>query len=394
VSRRRPSGPPSGLPDYRPDTPPDDLDLPPPAHDESADLVQLRRGRGALSNRSGRYEPTARAAFDDGWGTIEEPLPPLETIVTDEVTRTLISRNDSPDIPFDRSINPYKGCEHGCIYCFARPTHAYLGLSPGIDFETRITAKPDAAAALRAELSRPSYRPEVIALGANTDPYQPIERRRGITRQILEVLRDFRHPVGIVTKSALVVRDLDILTEMARQNLARVYLSVTSLDRTLARRMEPRASAPERRLDAMRQLADAGVPVGVLASPMIPALNDAELERILEAAVAAGASSANYILVRLPLEIKELFEEWLRGNYPDRADRVLDLIRTTRGGKLYDSTWGVRMRGEGPYAALLERRFEVAARRLGLDRRRPPLATDLFRVPAAPTAQLSLFDRE
>jgi DNA repair photolyase len=351
------------------------------------------KGRGAVSNPTGRYEREQREAFDDGWGTLEpgeDDPPPLETIVTEERTRRLISTNDSPDVPFDQSINPYKGCEHGCIYCFARPTHAYLGLSPGLDFETRIVSKPDGPDLLRRELSRPGYRCSVIALGANTDPYQPVERSLGLTRRILEVLAEHEHPVAIVTKSALVARDLDILAPMAGRRLASVLVSVTSLDRHLARRMEPRAAAPHRRLETVATLRAAGVPAGVLASPMIPGLNDHELEHILEAAAAAGALSARYILVRLPLEIKQLFSEWLERHYPDRAERVKNLIRQTRGGELYDPRFGVRMRGTGPYADLLSRRFDVAARRTGLDQPLPPLDCSRFRVPPS-GGQLSLF---
>jgi DNA repair photolyase len=349
----------------------------------------VRHGRGAVANPTGRFEPTSREAFDDGWGGLDQPLPPLETVVSEERSRTIITRNDSPDVPFDRSINPYKGCEHGCIYCFARPTHAYLGLSPGQDFETRIVAKPDGPEVLRRELGKPGYACQAIALGANTDPYQPVERRLGLTRRLLEVLREHRHPVSIVTKSALVLRDVDLLGELAADGLASVFVSITSLDPELARRMEPRAAAPHRRLEVVRALTAAGVPVGVLASPMIPALNDHELERILAAAAEAGAGAADYILVRLPLEIKELFQGWLDEHYPDRASRVMSLIRGTRGGKLYDASFGQRMVGSGPVADLLAERFRIAARRLGLDRSMPPLDTARFRVPSR--GQLSLF---
>ncbi len=354
---------------------------------DDPNLGRARRGRGAVSNRSGRFEPESRAAFDDGWGSIDEPVAELDTQVTVEKTKAILTRNDSPDIPFDRSINPYKGCEHGCVYCFARPSHAYLGMSPGLDFETKLVAKPDAAAALRAELSRPSYRCEVIALGANTDPYQPIEREWRITRAVLETLREARHPVSIVTKSNLVLRDLDILSEMAAQGLASVYLSITTLDRVLARRMEPRAPTPERRLDAVRALTEAGVPAGVLVSPIIPALNDPDLERVLAAAAEAGARAAHYILVRLPLEIAGLFSEWLDTHYPDRAERVRNMIRDTRGGKLYDSRFGTRMRGEGVYADLIARRFQVAAHRLGLDRGMPALDCAQFQPPSRPAKE-------
>jgi DNA repair photolyase len=372
-----------------PDRPDDELGL----GDAS---TGARKGRGAVSNPGGRYEPTRRVAFHDGWDSElrgdDDPEPRADTIVTTEQTRTIITTNDSPDVPFDQSINPYKGCEHGCIYCFARPTHAYLGLSPGLDFETRITAKPDAAEALRKELARPGYQCRVIAMGTNTDPYQPTERTLGITRQILEVLAAHDHPVGIVTKNAGILRDLDLLAPMAKKRLATVMLSVTSLDPELAGVMEPRASRPARRLDAIRKLSDAGVPVGVLASPLIPAINDGELEKILEAAYAAGARHAGWILVRLPLEIKDLFEEWLRAHFPDRAERVLELIKQTRGGKLYDATWGTRMSGTGPYAALIEKRFEVACARLGFDAtERFPLDTSQFKPPERNPRQLPLF---
>jgi DNA repair photolyase len=358
---------------------------------DDPNLQRVHKGRGAVSNRSGRHEVEARAPFDDGWGSLDEPAPAITTTVRAERTTRILSRNDSPDIPFDRSINPYRGCEHGCVYCFARPTHAYLGLSPGLDFESKITSKPDAPAALRAELSKPGYRCQTIALGANTDPYQPVERELGITRQLIEVLREHDHPVSVITKSNLIVRDLDLLADMASRNLASVMISITTLDRALARRMEPRAPTPERRLQTVAALARAGVPVGVLASPMIPALNDAELDRILDESARAGARSAGYILVRLPLEIKELFAEWLGAHYPDRAERVLHLIRDTRGGTLYQSEFGVRMRGQGAYADMLAQRFQVASRRSGLDGPMPPLDCSRFRPPARPTRQLALF---
>ncbi len=352
-----------------------------------------RKGRGAVSNRSGRYEAHRREAVDDGWASIAgaAPEPAQRTRVEPDATRGVIARNQSPDVPFDRSINPYRGCEHGCVYCFARPTHAWLGLSPGLDFETRLFAKHDAARVLRRELAAPGYRPATLALGTATDPYQPVERRLEITRQVLEVLHETRHPVTIVTKSPLVLRDLDLLTEMAAAGVARVLISVTTLDPELARRMEPRAPTAARRLAAIRQLAAAGVPTGVLAAPMIPALNDAELEAILEAAARAGAASAGYVLLRLPLEIKELFEEWLEAHYPDRKERVLNLLRQARGGKLYDPAWGKRMRGTGVYAELLARRFEVACRKQGLQRSAWELDAGRFVPPRAETAQLSLF---
>ena len=350
------------------------------------------RGRGATSNVSGRFERFAVTPFDDGWGRHDEPAPKLETIVTAEPAQSIVATNDSPDIPFDRSINPYKGCEHGCIYCFARPSHAYLGLSPGLDFESRIFAKPNAASLLREVLSRPGYRPQPFALGANTDPYQPVERRLKLTRQILEVLAESRHPVSIVTKSNMVLRDLDLLGPMAAEGTASVCVSLTTLDRALARRMEPRAPTPERRLAAIRGLAAAGVPVSVLASPMIPALNDHELEAILEAAVEAGASSASYLLLRLPHELKQLFVDWLHEHYPARAGKVLARIRAMRDGRLNDPRFGSRMRGEGPYALLLARRFEVACRRLGLGCRRADLDSTKFRRPRAPGRTGRLFD--
>ncbi|WP_420909646.1 PA0069 family radical SAM protein [Kaistia nematophila] len=349
-----------------------------------------RRGRGAQSNSSGRFERFQSIPFDDGWQTLDE-LPPFKTEVMPEKARTIITRNDSPDLAFDRSINPYRGCEHGCSYCFARPTHAYMGLSPGLDFESKLFYKPDAAKLLEKELSDPGYKPRTIAIGTNTDPYQPIERQHRMMRDILEVLERFNHPVGIVTKSALVLRDVDILGRMAERGLAKVALSITSLDRKLARDMEPRAATPGRRLDALRGLADAGVPVGVLVAPVIPALNDSEIERILDAAAAAGATEAGYVLLRLPLEVSEIFKEWLLRHYPDRFRHVLSVLRSMRGGKDYDSEFGKRQKGEGPYAWQIGRRFEIAAQRLGLNRRHLKLRTDQFSPPVQPPAQLSLF---
>jgi len=357
-----------------------------------------RKGRAALSNRAGRFESTTNERFDDGWPAESEERGSPATQVSADKSRSIIATNESPDIPFHASINPYRGCEHGCIYCFARPSHAYLGLSPGLDFETRIFAKHDAPELLRKHLSLPSYRPEVIALGANTDAYQPTESKLGITRALLGVLAEFSNPVALLTKSALVVRDADILSAMALQKLAQVSISLTTLDPELARVMEPRASTPARRLEAMRRLSEAGVPVAVLAAPMIPGLNDWELERVLEAAAGAGASTASYVLLRLPLEIGELFTEWLHEHFPDRAERVLGLVRQTRGGELYRSEFGVRMRGTGPYAEMLEKRFDAATRRLGLDERAFRLDTSRFRVPAsnlgrAIPGQLQLFDQ-
>jgi DNA repair photolyase len=353
-------------------------------------------GRGATANPDSRNAAERREAFDDGWSTAE-PLPALRTQVGLDSSRTVISFNQSPDVPFDRSVNPYRGCEHGCVYCYARPTHAYLGLSPGLDFETRLFRKPDAAAQLERELAAPGYRPATLVLGANTDPYQPIERRFGITRSVLKVLHDCGHPVAITTKSALILRDLDLLVPMAERRLAAVLVSVTTLDRALARRLEPRAAAPERRLEVIRGLAEAGVPVGVLVSPLIPGLTDPDLERILELAARAGASRAGTILIRLPLEVAGLFEDWLRAHYPDRAERVLNLIRQCRDGRLNDAAFGTRMRGSGPVAELLEQRFRLAVRRLGLDPcgERPEGAWDLdrgrFRPPRPPGTQLDLF---
>ena len=326
------------------------------------------KGRGAVSNPAGRFETLEVIPFDDGWGSLDLEPPRLNTTVTPEKTRRIIATNDSPDVPFDRSINPYKGCEHGCVYCFARQTHAYLGLSPGLDFESRIFSKPEAPELLRKEIGRKRYRCEVIALGSNTDPYQPAERRFRITRRILEVLAEHRHPVSIVTKSNLVLRDLDLLRPMAAQKLAEVFLSITTLDRDLARCMEPRAPTPERRLQALRALGEAGIPTGVLASPMIPGLNDAELDRILEAATAAGATRAAYMLLRLPHEVKGLFIEWIEAHYPSKAAKVLRLVREARGGKLYDAAFATRGHGTGEYAGLLRRRFQLACERLGLNR--------------------------
>lgn len=348
-----------------------------------------RRGRAAALNPSGRFEPMHREAFDDGWQTLEE-LPAFKTEVQIEKPRTAITRNESPDVPFDRSINPYRGCEHGCIYCFARPTHAYMGLSAGLDFEARLFAKPDAAKLLERELAKPGYKPRVIAIGTNTDPYQPIEKEWRIMRQILEVLNKANHPVSIVTKSALILRDIDILQEMAAKSLVRAALSVTTLDRKLARAMEPRAATPPRRLEAIQALTEAGIPTSVMAAPMIPALNDHELERILDAAKVAGALEAGYVILRLPLEVAPLFRDWLLQNFPDRYRHVMSLVRSMRGGKDYDAEFGKRMKGAGPYAWQLARRFEMATKRLGMTRRSMPLRDDLFVPPDGSGVQLSL----
>ena len=348
-----------------------------------------RHGRAAQTNRPGRYESLAHEPADDGWESLAE-LNALATEVQEVPARRIITRNESPDIGFDRSINPYRGCEHGCIYCFARPTHAFLGLSPGLDFETRLFAKTNAGQALERELAEPGYRVRTIAIGTNTDPYQPIERRYRIMRRILEVLSAANHPVGIVTKSALVLRDLDLLTSMAERGLVKVAVSVTTLDRKLARAMEPRASTPDKRLETLARLVDAGVPASVMVAPVIPGLTDMEMERILERAAAAGVRQAGYVLLRLPLEIGDLFTEWLEANCPDRASRVLSLMRSARGGKLYDAKWGERMTGEGPYAWMIGRRFEIAAERLQLNKRSAELRTDLFTPPTLPGQQLRL----
>ncbi len=348
------------------------------------------RGRSAAINPSGRFEPVSRHVFDDGWSTLEE-LPPFKTEVQVEKPRTIITRNNSPDISFDRSINPYRGCEHGCVYCFARPTHAYMGLSPGLDFESKLFAKPDAAKLLERELARDGYQPRTIAIGTNTDPYQPIERQYRIMREVLEVLDAHNHPVGIVTKSALVTRDIDILSRMAERGLAKVALSVTTLDRMLARVMEPRASTPTKRLEAIRQLSEAGIPASVMVAPILPGLTDSEIERILDAGRAAGARDAGYVILRLPLEVAPIFKDWLLRHYPDRYRHVMSLVRSMRDGKDYDSEWGKRMRGSGPYAWQIGRRFEIAARRLGLNAEKTKLRNDLFRAPARKGEQLKLF---
>ena len=340
------------------------------------------KGRASLGNPAGRYEPQQLEAADDGWGNLDEPLPALLTEALIDHSQSVISYNDSPDIPFDRSLNPYRGCEHGCIYCFARPTHAYLGLSPGLDFETRILFKPNAAHLLRKELAKRNYQCAPLALGTNTDPYQPLERRYQLMRPILETLFETRHPLSIVTKSSLIERDLDLLTELANQHLVVVFLSVTTLDRHLARILEPRATAPERRLQTITQLRTAGVPVGVMIAPIIPALNDHEMEAIANAAYRAGALTADYILLRLPGEVADLFEAWLREHYPLKADHVLNLIRKSRGGKIYDAAFHQRHSGVGNYADMLGQRFRLISKKLGLDQPLPQLRRDLFRKPA------------
>ncbi|WP_159348591.1 PA0069 family radical SAM protein [Roseomonas harenae] len=366
-----------------------------PNREGASPLPGLRRGRGAVSNPANRFERTRADAFDDGWGTLAQALadlPPLATSLTRDSARSALTWNDSPDLGFDRSVNPYRGCEHGCIYCYARPTHAWIGLSPGLDFEARLQFKPEVATLLEKELRKPGYVPRPVALGSNTDPYQPVERTLGLTRQVLEVLERFNHPVTIVTKSAGVLRDMDILTRMAARNLVQVCLSVTTLDNRLARVMEPRAATPLRRLAAIHELSRAGIPVGVLAAPMIPGVNDAELEKVLEASHAHGARAAGYVLLRLPLEIRQMFEDWLNAHMPDRAARVLALIRETRAGKTYDSRFGIRQTGTGPYADMLARRFAVAMERLGLDKARENGGLDCsqFAVPGVDQRQLEL----
>lgn len=350
---------------------------------------ERNRGRSAGINPSGRFEPVSRHVFDDGWESLEE-LPPFKTEVQVEKPRSIITRNESPDISFDRSINPYRGCEHGCVYCFARPTHAFMGLSAGLDFEAKLFAKPDAARLLDKELSKEGYQPRTIAIGTNTDPYQPIERQYRIMREVLEVLEARGHPVGIVTKSALVTRDIDILSRMAERGLAKVALSVTTMDRMLARTMEPRASTPTKRLEAIRQLSDAGIPASVMVAPIVPGLTDPEIERILDSAYAAGAREAGYVVLRLPLEVSPIFKDWLLRHYPDRYRHVMSLIRSMRDGKDYDSEWGKRMKGAGPYAWQIGRRFEITAKRLGLNLERRQLRTDQFVPAARPFEQLKL----
>ncbi|MBU8543714.1 MULTISPECIES: PA0069 family radical SAM protein [Roseomonadaceae] len=355
-----------------------------------------RKGRGAVTNPGVRYESSHSELYDDGWGTLDTDfaeLPPLATTLTRDHARSAMSWNDSPDIGFDRSLNPYRGCEHGCVYCYARPSHAYIGLSPGLDFESKLMFKPNLPELLEKELSKPGYRPKPVALGANTDPYQPVERTLGITRRVLEVLERFGHPVTIVTKGALVLRDLDILQRMAARNQVRVCLSVTTLDMKLARVMEPRAAHPLKRLAAVTALTKAGIPTGVLAAPMIPGLNDMEMERILEASAHAGATHAGYVLLRLPLEIKGMFEAWLQEHHPDRAARVLALVRETRGGRLYDARFGQRQTGSGAYAELLSQRFRIALRRYGLEGRPGQfgaLDCSQFQAPRAEARQMEL----
>lgn len=353
-------------------------------------VPERRRGRGTISNETGRFETELRQPVDDGWGSLDD-LPAFKTQVTVERARTIMTRNDSPDLAFDRSLNPYRGCEHGCVYCFARPSHAYLGLSPGLDFETQLFAKTNAPERLEHELSAPGYQAKTLAIGTNTDAYQPLERNLRIMRGVLEVLSRCNHPVGIVTKSTLVTRDIDLLAPMAAKGLAKVAISITTLDPALARAMEPRAPTPQRRLDTIAALTKAGIPVTVLVAPIIPALNDTEIERILEQAAAAGAREAGYVMLRLPRELKDMLREWLLEHKPDRLRHVLSLVKSLHEGRDYDPTFGKRQKGEGPYAWMTARRFEIAAQKLGLGKRRLRLRTDLFRPPRR-SAQLSLFE--
>jgi DNA repair photolyase len=346
-------------------------------------------GRGARTNASGRYERFAREAYDDGWAG--EEIARLETIVTPELAKSIISTNESPDLSFDQSINPYRGCEHGCIYCYARPNHAYVGLSPGLDFETKLFVKANAAELLERAFAKPGYRPRTIMLGGVTDIYQPIERGYGITRALLEVMERWRHPVALISKSQLILRDIDILARLAERGLVRAAISVTTLDRRIARVMEPRAAAPHRRIEAIRALAGAGVPITVMVAPIVPAITDTEIEAILEACANAGASAAGYVALRMPHEIKDLFREWLQHYFPDRAARVIALMRAMRGGRDYDAAWGKRQKGEGPYARMLADRFAHACRRFRLDAPRVPLDCSQFTRPVEPGGQPDLF---
>jgi DNA repair photolyase len=359
-------------------------------NESTIDRRGIHKGRGAVSNASGRFDSHQHEAFDDGWDSADEIERPRTEVQTDS-SRSILVFNESPDLPFDRSVNPYRGCEHGCVYCFARPTHAYLGLSPGLDFETRIFSKPNAASLLEEALRKPGYQCQPLALGVNTDAYQPVERKLEITRSLLEVLQRFAHPVSIITKSALVERDIDILRALAQQQLVSVYLSVTTLDAALARKLEPRAAAPHRRLQTIRRLADAGIPVAALLAPVIPVLTDPEMDSILAAVKDAGATSAGYILLRLPLEVSELFQQWLVAHYPLKAEHVMKRVRDTRAGKDYDSRFGIRLRGTGAFAEVIARRFQLACRRLELKPRDYALNCNAFRVPARRGDQLDLF---
>ena len=357
---------------------------------DKARTRQHHRGRGAISNQTGRYEAETEEIFDDGWDTVEDPVPPLSTTLTAENAKTIITFNQSPDIHVDRSINPYRGCEHGCVYCFARPSHAYLGLSAGLDFESKLFFKPNAPDLLRTALAKPGYKPRQIALGINTDAYQPIERKTGLTRQLVHILSEHNHPVSFLTKSTLIQRDIDLIAPMAAKGLARVGISITTLDRGLARKMEPRAATPAKRLETVKALSEAGIPTIVMHAPIIPALNDQEIEPLLEAAKQAGARGAGYVLLRLPHELKDIFHEWLATHYPDRATRIINHLRDMRGGKDYDARWFQRGRGEGPYADLIAQRFSKALKRLKFNGKRLSLRTDLFRVPPKPGDQMDL----
>jgi len=350
------------------------------------------KGRGTVSNTVGRFERLERVEIDDGWDNLDEEINPVKTEVIIDSTRTIINYVKSPDISFDRSINPYRGCEHGCTYCFARPTHTYLGYSAGLDFESRILIKPDAADLLRKELAKPSYSCAPIAMGTNTDPYQPLERKYKITRSILEVLAEYKHPVTIVTKNVLIERDIDILGPMAAEGLARVFVSVTTLNKDICRTLEPRAAAPHRRLEAIKALSDAGIPTGVMTAPILPVLTDTEMEAILEAASKAGAKYAGYVLLRLPLEVAPLFEEWLKEYFPLKAEHVMSIVRQSRGGKAYNSAFFERQKGTGLFADMIAQRFKLATRRLGLNLDRPSMNTTSFRPPRPPQPQMSLFE--
>ena len=361
--------------------------------DDACKPLAALKGRGAASRVAGRFDKREVRGEDDGWDSVYDALaeaPKPQTAVTIERARSIISRNQSPDIAFSQSVNPYRGCEHGCVYCFARPSHAYLELSPGLDFETRLFAKTNAADVLRAELAKPGYAPAPIALGINTDGWQPIERAHGISRACLQVLLETRHPLSIVTKGSALLRDLDLLSELARHRLVSVFVSVTTLDNGLSSKLEPRAAAPHMRLKMIAALREAGVPVGVLVAPVIPMITDEHLEHILAAAHAAGAQDAGYVLLRLPHELKEIWREWLQLHYPERAGHVMSLVQQMRGGKDYDSTFGSRMRGQGPFADLIAMRFAKTCKRLGFGSL-PPLRTDLFVAPRKQTPQGELF---
>ena len=362
-----------------------------PLHGDIASRPLVFKGRGAVSNHSGRFEQHQHTDIDDGWDNLEQDIPPLTTEVLIDSSRSIISWNTSPDIPFDRSINPYRGCEHGCIYCFARPTHTYLGFSAGLDFESRILVKPDAARLLHEELGKKNYRCATIAMGSNTDPYQPLEKRYQITRQILQVLAEHKHPVSIVTKSAMVERDIDVLSRLASEKLVQVFISLTTLNNQVSRTLEPRAAAPQRRLETIRRLHAAGIPVGVMAAPIIPVLTDPELESMLTAAHEAGAASASYVLLRLPLEVAPLFEEWLQHHYPLKASHVMSIVRQSREGKANTAEFHDRMRGSGLFADMIRQRFKLMTKKLGLNYRSLEMDTSLFRPPGKPD-QLGLFD--